>query len=104
MCKGLTFFCASFHLLCVLHCVYVYCMCRVCVVRLSCVCRACACMCVQLVASSISCRVCGPITLFHLNRRDVLPVIANIFILFPTFSRSVPILVQLRVVTTAPCI
>ena len=102
--QGAHLFCASFHLLCVLHCVYVCCMCRVCVVRLSCVCRACACMCVQLVASSISCRVCGPITLFHLNRRDVLPVIANIFILFPTFSRSVPILVQLRVVTTAPCI
>ena len=96
--------------MCVALCVcvlYVSCVCRVSVVRLSCVCRA----------SVVRVRVCVcswwphqylaeyvPITLFHLNRRDVLPEIANIFILFPTFSRSVPILVQLRVVTTAPCI
>ena len=105
------FLCFFSSVMCVALCVcvlYVSCVCRASVVRLSCVCRASivrlSCMCVQLVASSISCRVCGPITLFHLNRRDVLPVIANIVILFPTFSRSVPILVQLRVVTTAPCI
>jgi hypothetical protein len=93
------FLCFFSSVMCVALCVcvlYVSCVCRASVVRV----RVCVCSWWphQYLAEYV------PITLFHLNRRDVLPEIANIFILFPTFSRSVPILVQLRVVTTAPCI